>query len=219
MMVILGLLVACSSQSSPSRVRPSDIVSSTLEIGDVTWVSGSLVAYWLSVLPAAGESCEESRWLAIHTDAYGDEDGEVRPRVELAVPPGFESGAPASIPTVPLDPPLEYPGFEIFDAATDAYSAFSGGAASWFDSGTGTLTFSLTGSELCDYDLDEHAFTECAETEATLTMVGAVFRSGACYEGVSGSQLSPAGTALCVFEGYRLPADPVDCEENESTAP
>ena len=220
--VIMASIQACSPADGDRGliVRPSDITSSTLEIGGVSVVSGSLDAYWLSVLPAKSESCEESRWLAIHTDAYGKEDGEVRPRVELAVPVEFDSGAPAMMPTVPVESPLVYPGFEMIDALTGAYSAFSGGYASWSDPGTGTLTFSLTDSDLCEYDFGKHAFTVCTKTEGTLTMVGSVLQTNTCYEGVAGTQQSPDGAPLCVFGvPDRLSADPIDCGAGESTAP
>jgi hypothetical protein len=107
--LVLLPLLACTSSSGPYGLRPSDITSSTLEIDDVTYVAGSLIASWTSVLPAGGESCEASRWLSIFPDDYGDEVGEVLPRVELAVSAEFESGAPASLPTVPVESPLVVP--------------------------------------------------------------------------------------------------------------
>ena len=66
-MLILAPFLACSS-SPPYGLRPSDITSSTLQIGDVTHVAGSLIASWTSVVPAGGESCEASRWLSIYVD-------------------------------------------------------------------------------------------------------------------------------------------------------
>ena len=220
--LILLPLLGCSHSSNCMCVRPPDITSSTLEIGEATFISGSLNASWRSVIPAPGESCEESRWLAIGTGGvYGPvEAGEVRLEVELAVSLEFESGASASMPTVPIELPLVYPAFQIVDRTTGAYSAFSGGSASWFDSGDGILTFSLSGSELCEFDSEVGEFSVCGETEATLTMVGAVFRADDCYEGVAGSQFSPDGAPLCVFEGRNWPsADSVDCERSGSAAP
>ena len=203
-------LLACSS-SPASGLRPSDITSSTLQVGDATHVAGSLIASWTSVVPAGGESCEESRWLTIYPDDYGTEVGEVVPRVELAVPVEFESGALASMPTVPVESPLVMPGLSIVDVATSASSAFSGGSASWFDSGTGTLTFSLAGSELCPYS--EGSFGDCAETPATLTMMGAVLRTDICYEGAAGPLLSPDDAPLCVIEDeIPIYSAPSDCE-------
>ena len=90
---------------------------------------------------------------------------------------------------------------------------FSGGSASWLDSGSGTLTFSLTGSELCEYDAKEEAFDGCTATAATLTMVGAVLRTDACYEGVAGPLLSPDDAPLCLIEDdIPLYSAPVDCQ-------
>ena len=211
-MLVLLPMWACTSSGSPYGLRPSDITSSTLQIGDVTHVAGSLMASWTSVVPDGGESCEASRWLSIFPDAYGDEVGEVRPRVELAVPVEFESGALASIPTVPVQSPLAAPAFAMVDAASGAYSAFSGGSASWLDSGTGTLTLSLMGSELCEYDV-EGRLGDCTETAAALTMVGAVLRTDICYDGVAGPLLSPDDAPLCVIENdIPLYAAPMECE-------
>jgi hypothetical protein len=159
--------------------------------------------------------------LAITTGGvYGPvEIGDVSPEIQLAVPVEFESGALASMPTIPVESPLVFPGLELLDAETLAYSAFSGGSATWLDSGDGTLTFSLSGSELCEYDRKVGDFSVCTETSATLTMVGAVLRADVCYEGVAGSLLSPDDAPLCVIEDdIPLFSAPVDCEENESTA-
>ena len=221
--LILVPVLACAQSGRPLVVRPADITSSTLEVGDATFISGSLNASWVSIRPAPGESCEPSRWLYVSTGGvYGPvEFGEVGPEIQLAVPLEFESGAPASMPTIPVESPLVFPGLQLVDDETLAYSAFSGGSASWLDSGTGTLTFSLSGSELCEYDRNVGDFSVCAETTATLTMVGAVLRrTDLCFDGVAGPLFSPDGVPLCVIEDY-VPFNvaPVDCEENESTSP
>jgi len=221
--IFLLPLLGCSPDSNCMCVRPPDITTSTLEIGDDAFVSGSLNASWESVVPTPGESCVESRWLAISAGGvYGaPEVGEVSPEIQLAVPVEFESGTPASMPTIPVESPLVFPGLQLVDAETFAYSAFSGGSATWLDSGDGTLTFSLSGSELCDYDRKVGEFSVCTETTATLTMMGAVNRqTDLCFEGVAGPLLSPDGVPLCVIEDY-VPYNvaPVECEGTESTAP
>ena len=217
-MLILMPLLGCS-QDQCMCVRPPDITSSTLEVGDATFISGSLDASWESIRPTPGESCVESHWLMISTSGvYGSEVGEVGPEIQLAVPVEFESGTPASMPTIPVESPLVFPGLPLVDEETLAYSAFSGGSATWLDSGDGTLTFSLSGSDLCEYDRSVGDFTVCTETTATLKMVGVVNRrTDLCFEGVAGPLLSPDGVPLCVIEDY-VPYNvaPVECE---STAP